>query len=252
MGATTTFLAATKRRSSKLVVIQTGRRRASCRRFQHERVGRVSSSDDIHGREIQQKQPTRARCHPLRASPGTRNTTYAPPDPEARGRMSLAPKSAPRAPAPRARVPRESNPFSPFTKTSPRPFFVSPSLLLPASRRARTNEADGRRRVATRCAPTFLVGAAGALRTLSRAPPASRVWNVNAFRLRELRPAIASSDTSSKHTERPSSRRISSVPQNASSARCSACDSSTPRSRRCVARRTCDESSSFSSCWLFC
>ena len=42
MGATTTFLAATKRRSSKLVVIQTGRRRASRRRFQRERVRRVS------------------------------------------------------------------------------------------------------------------------------------------------------------------------------------------------------------------
>ena len=247
MGVTTTFLAATKRRSSKLVVIQTGRRRASSRRFQPSKSRSRFLSDDVHGREIQQKQPTRARCHPLRASPGTRNTTYAPPDPEARGRMSLAPKSALRAPAPRARVPRESNPFSPFpTKTSPRPFFVSPSLLLPASRRARTNEADGRRLVATRCAPTFLVGAAGALRTLSRAPPPSRAWNVNAFRLRELRPAIASSDTSSKHTERPSSRRISSVPQKASSARCSACDSSTPRSRRCIERRTCDKSSSFS------
>ena len=63
MGVTTTFLAATKRRSSKLVVIQTGRRRASSRRFQPSKKESVAflSSDDVHGREIQQKQPTRAR-----------------------------------------------------------------------------------------------------------------------------------------------------------------------------------------------
>ena len=69
MGVTTTFLAATKRRSSKLVVIQTGRRFNFVSSFSaiKESVAFLSS-DDVHGREIQQKQPTRATCHPLRAS----------------------------------------------------------------------------------------------------------------------------------------------------------------------------------------
>ena len=136
--------------------------------------------------------------------------------------MTLAPAGW-RASTPRADLRAKPKPFP--TETSPCPrALVSPSLLRASSRRARTKEAEGLRRVATRCAPTLRVGAAGALRTRWRRRNAKA--SISPLREILLAHQRASSATSSKDTARPSSRRISSTPQNASSAMCSACAAS--------------------------